>query len=317
MNNGSQGLSLRDLTASGINKEDDLYKVMYSDDDGNGAAARELDEAKVFIDYYTRTDDVRNHRGITLNSIIELFTGLRRRVSEKDSVYLRRFLSITERKKDEVWGTKWNIKHVFEAHFLGINVYVCENTDDIDRNLLENGDFEDDEHGENTGWELGGDARLTGAARFSGRLGIKTVFVANRPIPIQPLDGPVMDTALMELCPAGEGAADDRIVELARPGDLALTRDLPLAERLVEAGVTVLDDRGRVSTKENIRERRSLRDFTVGLAENGLEYERTASYGKKELNAFANSLDRELTRLTRTGSAQPAPAEGSAQPASG
>jgi uncharacterized protein YaiI (UPF0178 family) len=101
----------------------------------------------------------------------------------------------------------------------------------------------------------------------------------------------------MELCPQGDGAADDRIVALALPGDLAVTRDLPLAERLAEAGVAVLDDRGSVFTKENIRERRSIRDFVVGLAENGLDMERIPSYGKKELNAFANSLDRELTRL--------------------
>ena len=132
--------------------------------------------------------------------------------------------------------------------------------------------------------------------RFSVRLGIKTIFAANRTIPGLP-----KDTALMELCPPGEGAADDRIVALAKPGDLVITRDLPLAERLVEAGIAVLDDRGRVFTPENIRERRSLRDFTVGLAENGMDYERTASYGRKELNAFANSLDRELTRLTRQG----------------
>jgi uncharacterized protein YaiI (UPF0178 family) len=82
-----------------------------------------------------------------------------------------------------------------------------------------------------------------------------------------------------------------------------LTRDLPLTERLVEAGIAVLNDRGRVFTRENIRERRSIRDFVVGLAENGLGTERTASYGKKELNTFANSLDRELSRLLR---AQPA-----------
>ena len=125
--------------------------------------------------------------------------------------------------------------------------------------------------------------------RFSSRLKIKTIFAANRPIPAEGFQ--------MELCPPGEGAADDRIVALARSGDLVLTRDLPLAERLVEAGVTVLDDRGRVFTKENIRERRSIRDFVVGLADNGLETERTASYGKKDLNAFANSLDRELSRL--------------------
>jgi uncharacterized protein YaiI (UPF0178 family) len=103
----------------------------------------------------------------------------------------------------------------------------------------------------------------------------------------------------LELCPSGEGAADDRIVALARPGDLAVTRDLPLAARLVEAGVTVVDDRGRVFTPENIREYRSLRDFKVSLAESGLGVERVVSYGKKELKTFADSLDRILTRLIR------------------
>ena len=131
--------------------------------------------------------------------------------------------------------------------------------------------------------------------RFSSRLGIKTVFAANRTIP------GIAKDAVMELCPPDEGAADKLIAASARPGDLVVTRDLPLAEQLVEADVLVLDDRGRVYTKENIHERRSLRDFTVGLAENGMETERTASYGKKELNAFANSLDRELMKLLKNG----------------
>ena len=129
--------------------------------------------------------------------------------------------------------------------------------------------------------------------RFSGRLGVKSIFAANRLIP------GLTETAAMELCDSGEGMADKRIVELAKPGDLVITRDLPLAEQLVEAGITVLDDRGRGFTKENIKQLRSLRDFTVGLAENGLEYERTASYGRKELNTLANSLDRELSRLLK------------------
>ena len=127
--------------------------------------------------------------------------------------------------------------------------------------------------------------------RFSARLGIKIIFAANRPIPGLP------KTAQMDVCPPCEGAADNRIVELAQPGDMVLTRDLPLAERLVDAGIAALDDRGRIFTKENIRSLRSLRDFTVGLAENGLDFERTPSYGKKELSSLANSLDRELTRL--------------------
>ena len=131
-------------------------------------------------------------------------------------------------------------------------------------------------------------------SRFSARLGIKAIFAANRPIP-----GIDTGMAVMEICPPGDGSADNRIVELAHAGDLVLTRDLPLAERLVEAGVTALDDRGRVFTQENIRSLRSLRDFAVGLADNGLETVRIPSYGKRELNALANSLDRELMRLLK------------------
>jgi len=141
--------------------------------------------------------------------------------------------------------------------------------------------------------------------RFSSRLGIKSVFAANRPIPglTEFREGQkqtALETVFFELCPSGEGEADRRILALAKSGDLVITRDLPLAEQLVEAGITVLDDRGRAFTKENIREHRSIRDFTVGLANNGLDFDRTPSYGKKELSSLANSLDRELSRLSRT-----------------
>ena len=135
--------------------------------------------------------------------------------------------------------------------------------------------------------------------RFSSRLGIKSVFAANHPIPGLPEFNEGNQTAFMELCPPGEGAADRRILELAKSGDLVITRDIPLAEQLVDAGITVLDDRGRAFTKENIREARSIRDFTVGLANNGLDFDRIPSYGKKELSSLANSLDRELSRLSR------------------
>jgi uncharacterized protein YaiI (UPF0178 family) len=132
--------------------------------------------------------------------------------------------------------------------------------------------------------------------RASLRTGLKVIFAANRLIP-----GISGNTAVMELCPPGEGSADNRIVELAHPGDLALTRDIPLAARLVEASVMVIDDRGEVYTRENIRERLSIRDFMVGLAENGLAAARPAVYGRRELKAFADSFDRLLARLIREG----------------
>jgi uncharacterized protein YaiI (UPF0178 family) len=130
--------------------------------------------------------------------------------------------------------------------------------------------------------------------RTARRTGLTAVFAANRPIP--DLWG---DTVVMELCPPGEDSADNRVADLALPGDIVVTRDIPLAERLVEKNVTVMDDRGRVYSRENIRERLSLRNFVVGLAHSGLDPERSGVYGKKELKAMADSLDRLLAKLNR------------------
>ncbi|MCX7656340.1 MAG: DUF188 domain-containing protein [Treponemataceae bacterium] len=117
------------------------------------------------------------------------------------------------------------------------------------------------------------------------------IFAANRSIP--GIDGPHLR---MEVCPAKKGAADDRLVELAEPGDIVISRDIPLAFRLIEKNVTVLDDRGRRYSKENIRELLSIRDFTVQLASDGIEIERRPQYGRRELKQFADALDRELAK---------------------
>jgi uncharacterized protein YaiI (UPF0178 family) len=120
------------------------------------------------------------------------------------------------------------------------------------------------------------------------------VFVAVRMPPLEL--GPGVETILVS--GVGEGAADDRLALLAQPGDLAVTRDLPLAERLAEKGLRVLNDRGQVFTADNARERRSLRDRAAELRSLGLapESPRRSSWGKRELKAFADALDRELAR---------------------
>jgi len=128
--------------------------------------------------------------------------------------------------------------------------------------------------------------------RRAAKLRLKAVFAANRSIP-------GLKGAILEICPQGADAADDRIVELAEPGDLAISRDIPLAKRLIEKNIAVIDDRGRVFTRDNINEFLSLRNFLVGLAENGMGMERKNTYGKKELKTFADSLDRMLAILVK------------------
>ena len=134
--------------------------------------------------------------------------------------------------------------------------------------------------------------------RAAERTGIKAIFAANRPI--KDIGDTDKEYAEMLLCPAVHGSADDALVSLAGPGDLALTRDIILAERLLKKGAAVLDDRGRIYTTENIRELVSLRNFTVDLAENGYDFERTAVYNKRELKIFAASFDKLLTKLHKT-----------------
>jgi uncharacterized protein YaiI (UPF0178 family) len=121
------------------------------------------------------------------------------------------------------------------------------------------------------------------------KLKIRLIFAANRSVSSD-------KNVEMEICSKGENSADDRIVELAEKGDIVVTRDVPLAKRLVDNDISVLDDRGRVFTKDNIKEILSLRNFTVGLAENGLNFQRTANYGRKDLKTFADSLDRMLAQ---------------------
>jgi uncharacterized protein YaiI (UPF0178 family) len=129
--------------------------------------------------------------------------------------------------------------------------------------------------------------------RRASKLSLRVLFIANRLIPSRA-------GVEMIICPNGDNSADDRIAELAENGDLAITRDVPLAKRLVDKSISVINDRGRAFTKENINELLSIRNFVTGLADNGLEAERTANYGKKELKVFADALDKVIQKSFTT-----------------
>ncbi len=131
--------------------------------------------------------------------------------------------------------------------------------------------------------------------RFTKRLQIKTYFVANRQIPV-----PKSDLFKMIIADATPDAADNIIVETIKPNDIAITRDIPLANRLVEKQITVINDRGTLFTKENIREKLSIRNFNKTLFDNGLISEKNSSFGKKEANLFANCLDREIQKKIKS-----------------
>ncbi|MFN3587268.1 MAG: DUF188 domain-containing protein, partial [Moraxellaceae bacterium] len=96
--------------------------------------------------------------------------------------------------------------------------------------------------------------------------------------------------------PAGFDVADDRIVALIQPGDLAVTADIPLAAKVVEKGAFALNPRGSFYTAENIRQRLTMRNFMEELRSSGVQVGGPASFSAQDKTAFANALDRFLTQ---------------------
>lgn len=132
------------------------------------------------------------------------------------------------------------------------------------------------------------------AAKSCQRYGIPLFCVANRPIPF---DQP--ESVILQVVGSEEGAADDALTEQVLPGDLVLTRDIPLAARLVERGVVVINDRGTIYTRENVRERLSVRNFMADLRASGLQADTTGVWGKKEWEAFVRAWDKVFHRLLK------------------
>ena len=94
----------------------------------------------------------------------------------------------------------------------------------------------------------------------------------------------------------GIDIADDRVVELVEPGDLVITADIPLADRVVSKGAFALNPRGKLYTAANIKERLAVRDLLSELRDNGMVTGGPAAFGKKDCQAFADQLDRFLVR---------------------
>lgn len=130
--------------------------------------------------------------------------------------------------------------------------------------------------------------------RAAERVKIVAKFVANRNIPIDE-----NDFTEMIVVEDGEGVADDYIVEHSEANSLCITRDIPLAFRLVESGVSVMNDRGDHFTQDNIRQRLALRDLMTEMRLSGLETEKHPAFSNKQLQKFSSLFDRELTRLMR------------------
>ena len=130
--------------------------------------------------------------------------------------------------------------------------------------------------------------------KFALKRGLEVVMVAG-----QAISKPAFACVKLIVVPSGPDAADDYLVEHAVPGELVICSDVPLADRLVKNGVSALDPRGKEFDQGNMGERLALRNLFTDLREQGQASGGQGAYGDKDKQAFANALDRILTRLSR------------------
>ena len=123
------------------------------------------------------------------------------------------------------------------------------------------------------------------------RLNLQLIFVANQPLKLEKLD----NLSLL-VVPEGPNAADDRIVDAAESGDLVITADIPLADRVVAKQAFAMNPRAQLYTEDNIKDRLAMRELLNGLRDSGLITGGPAAFSNKDRQNFANALDRFLIR---------------------
>jgi uncharacterized protein YaiI (UPF0178 family) len=89
----------------------------------------------------------------------------------------------------------------------------------------------------------------------------------------------------------GADEADHRIVEEVEAGDLVITADIPLADRVIAKDAHAIDHRGELYTVENIKQYLAMRNLMEQIRETGEITGGPKPFGSKDAHAFANQLN--------------------------
>lgn len=128
--------------------------------------------------------------------------------------------------------------------------------------------------------------------RFVLKRSLPTRFIANKKIAI-----PNVPFIFMEIAPQGADEADHLIAFTCKAGDLVITADIPLADRIVSKGAIGLDPRGTIYTQENIKGLLAMRNLMQELRDGGEITGGPSAIGEKEKRAFADALNALLQKL--------------------
>jgi len=131
--------------------------------------------------------------------------------------------------------------------------------------------------------------------RAIDRLAIPTCVIANKRVTI----GQSKHVTYI-IVGAGADEADHRIVEMAQEGDLVITADIPLADRVITKNAHAINHRGEPFTVENIKDILSMRNLMQEFRDCGEFTKGPAPLSQKDVSRFANKVNQLLSKQTVT-----------------
>lgn len=121
-------------------------------------------------------------------------------------------------------------------------------------------------------------------------------FVANHPLSLPKRQNNIFFYQVS----SEKDAADDFIVQHTQEKDLVLTRDIILADRLLNKNIWVINDRGYRFNANEIRVKLHERVIMLKARESGLYVSsKDNTYTKKDLENFSNCLYNIINRLNK------------------
>ena len=129
---------------------------------------------------------------------------------------------------------------------------------------------------------------------------IKVFVVSNSPIAI-PREYAGGDMITRVVVDEGMDVADNWIAERAKPGDIIVTADVPLAARGVKAGASVIAPNGKPFTESTIGNVLATRNLMADLRSAGAITGGPKPFSPRDRSQFLSALDQAVVRLTRAG----------------
>ena len=130
--------------------------------------------------------------------------------------------------------------------------------------------------------------------KVARRYGIKVCIVANSTMNV-----PKEDLIELVVVKGGFDAADDWIAERVDAGDIAITADIPLAERCLLKGSKVIGPKGIEFTKNSIGNALATRELLEMLRHSGDFRGGPAPFAKTDRSRFLSKLDETIHAVRR------------------